>query len=316
MRQRNVSPNLECNVLESLAILGRGCFLAFWQTPDSKQGHGKHVVRKLDGSSERLTVKPASLHAHEPVFDKGQFHGANGHAHAQQCGVVFLSRLFKNGAGDDAHNCACILHPIAVGLHRCVQQHVKSSLAAQGDHKAPRLVVVRGAAQARRLECFGKVVPRQSAAIECTRAVSFSREFKKAHGPKNKEDCRMFAPSCEVKSTDDIAWSRAFFRGDEAQASIVCAGHEDHALTLDAAQFPWCQVDQKGDLAADDVFRGKVLGDAADDGAGVEACVDGELEKLVGLGDLFAFKDGSDTKVQFGEVVEGDFVFGRHEFAG
>ena len=63
------------------------------------------------------------------------------------------------------------------------------------------------------------------------------RKFKEAHGPKNKEDCRMFAPSCEVKSTDDIAWSRAFFRGDEAQPAIVCAGHQNHALALDAAQF-------------------------------------------------------------------------------
>ena len=126
----------------------------------------------------------------------------------------------------------------------------------------------------------------------------------------------MFAPSCEVKSTDDIAWSRTFFRGDEAQASIVCAGHQDHALTLDAAQFPWREVDQEGDLTADDVFRGEVLCDATDNCAGVEACVDGELEEFVGLGHLFTFEHCADAEVQFGEVVKSDFVFCRHEDAG
>ena len=126
----------------------------------------------------------------------------------------------------------------------------------------------------------------------------------------------MFAPSCEVKSTDDIACSRAFFRGDEAQASIVCTGHQDHALTLNAAQFPWREVDQEGDLTDDDVLRGEVLRDAADHSAGVEACVDGEFEKFVRLGNFFAFEHCADAEIQLGEVVEGDFVFGRHEVAG
>ena len=126
----------------------------------------------------------------------------------------------------------------------------------------------------------------------------------------------MFELSGEAKSTDDIAWRHPFFRGDKAQASIVCAGHQDHALTLDAAQFPWREVDQEGDLTADDVLRGELLRDATDNSTGVEACVDGELEKFVGLGNLFAFEHSANAEVQLGEVVEGDFVFGRHEVAG
>ena len=61
---------------------------------------------------------------------------------------------------------------------------------------------------------------------------------------------------------------------------------------------------------------GEVLGDAADDRTRVESRVDGKLEQLVGLGDLFALEDGADAEVEFGEVVKGDFVFGRHEVAG
>ena len=76
------------------------------------------------------------------------------------------------------------------------------------------------------------------------------------------------------------------------------------------------EIDEERDLAADDVFGSEVFGDAADDCAGVEARVDGELQKLVGFGNLFAFEDGADAEVEFGEVVEGDFVFGRHEVAG
>ena len=115
---------------------------------------------------------------------------------------------------------------------------------------------------------------------------------------------------------DDVAWGDAFFRSDEAKAAIVCACHQDHALALNSAQFAWREVDEERDLTAHHIFRGEVFGDAADDRAGVEPCVDGELQELVGLGDLFAFEDGADAEVEFGEVVEGDFVFGRHEVAG
>ena len=126
----------------------------------------------------------------------------------------------------------------------------------------------------------------------------------------------MFEPTFVALSADDVAWGHAFFRGDKTQPAIIRACHQNHALALDAAEFAWGEVDQKRDLPAHDLLWGEVLGDAADDSAGVQACVDGELQKLVGLGDLFAFKDGSDTEVQFGEVVEGDFVFGGHEVSG
>lgn len=126
----------------------------------------------------------------------------------------------------------------------------------------------------------------------------------------------MFEPEIVAGSADDIAWRNALLRGDKPQTTVICAGHQNHALTLDAAQFPWREVDQEGDLTADDVLRGEVLRDATDNCPGVEACVDSELQKLVGLGDLFAFQDGANAEVQFGEVVKGDFVFGRHEVAG
>ena len=114
---------------------------------------------------------------------------------------------------------------------------------------------------------------------------------------------------------DDVAWGDAFFRSDEAKAAIVCACHQDHALALNSAQFAWREVDEERDLAAHHVFGGEVLGDAADDSPCIEPCIDGELQKLVSLGDFFAGEDGADAKVEFGEVVEGDFVFGRHEIA-
>ena len=126
----------------------------------------------------------------------------------------------------------------------------------------------------------------------------------------------MFAGTCARGSADDVAGGDAFFGGDKAQTAIVRAGHQHHPLALDAAQFAWREVDEERDLTAHDVFRGEVLGDAADDSACVKARVDGELEQLVGLGNLFAFEDGADTEVEFGEVVEGDFVLGRHEVAG
>lgn len=120
----------------------------------------------------------------------------------------------------------------------------------------------------------------------------------------------------ERVSADDIARRSSLFWGDEAETAVVGVGHQNHALALDASQLARGEVDQERDLSTDNFFWGEVLGDATDDGAGVEACVDGKLQELVGFGDFFALEDGADPKVQFGEVIEGDFVFGGHEVAG
>ena len=107
------------------------------------------------------------------------------------------------------------------------------------------------------------------------------------------------------------AVSDDFLRGDEAHLAVALLGHQDHALGLDAADGAGGEVREDADLLAQHVLRAVVFGNAGDDGAGIDARVDGEFQQLVGLGDAFGLEDRGGTDVHRTELVKSDFVLLR-----
>ena len=87
---------------------------------------------------------------------------------------------------------------------------------------------------------------------------------------------------------------------------LLC--HQYHALGLYAADLAGSQVGQDAYLLADHLLRGVVLGDARDYHTLVDACVDGELQQLVGLGHSLGLQDGGGADVHLAELVECTFL--------
>ena len=171
------------------------CFLVhvLRHAADGQQRDGQNVVGEVQQRFVGAAVKAAGLHAGQPRFCERKFHGADRHAHTEQGGVVGFSGFFQHSAGHDPHDGAGVLHPSAVGLDSSLQQRIEPCFSAQGHDKTPRLVVVRGAAEARRFKSIREVVPRQGGSVEGARAVALGGEVEKAHGRENKKGREMFA---------------------------------------------------------------------------------------------------------------------------
>ena len=70
------------------------------------------------------------------------------------------------------------------------------------------------------------------------------------------------------------------------------------------------EIGDDDDFAADEGLRCISLGDSGQDLAGFVAEVDFETQQLVGFGDALGDFDLGDAELDFGEVVDGDFVAG------
>ena len=93
-------------------------------------------------------------------------------------------------------------------------------------------------------------------------------------------------------------------------AATFDGSRDDHAVRFVSAQLPGGEIGDDDDFAADEGLRCIGLGDSGQDLARFVAKVDFETEQLVGFGNALGDFDLGDAELDFGEVVNGDFVAG------
>src|SRR6266851_7217030 len=83
---------------------------------------------------------------------------------------------------------------------------------------------------------------------------------------------------------------------------------DDHAVGFDATELARREIHDDGDFAADQFFRLVVLRDSGANLANLCADIDCELQQFVSADDAFGGFDLADAHLDFGEILDADFL--------
>lgn len=111
--------------------------------------------------------------------------------------------------------------------------------------------------------------------------------------------------------TDFGAVVQGLGRRDETHFAVTLAGHQNHALGLDAENRTRLQVREDADLLAYHLLRSVELGDTGHDDSLVNARIYGELQQLIRFRDLDSLQNRGSTDIHLSEIIELHFILLR-----